>query len=914
MPPQYPIGRDGDDNSSIEETNTDYELSASSLSLSNETKKPLHASDQWIISVKDEQFPPNVDWIKDFESNPDEPFKKSYRAGIPLIEVDPNAPKIRVGITFLEGRDRPSVAQAEMSKVSYREPPQQTPQWRVFTAATLLKRFDVGSDLSINRRDDSHNILEDRKERMKMLKSPTSPDRNRQIPQRVLTRTPSEEDNSKAVIKRNIQDHTLTIDSDQVKLIHGTNSTDQEFDITCTLVEIDMFSMRDLMRNYRTIIQSGKRNMTSKDTIQILDTMINDVRCLCTRSPRLFRMGTRSAIAQSKRTMYGVDYTSLFATLTTSEGIRKIVEKSSAFYLSLNENKSDQDSIRPKFLQMLVLLLSLLNNDDLSKIRKVLEDTFRIPGDRSNLELLIMKVLPLGSINPSVFLEDLWDAYRPFDKLPRDFEESMHPAIWKDLQIDLAVKGYVVPVPTEIYGMTSLNSGNSGIEDDLEAMFNSANNNSEPPRFAREQPQTFKQEPTSHRGMSWFASWPRDGVNMSTVFKYLQHDGNQRDGNSKQGTVRAINEIPHLEITAEDGRDNTILAWFTNKVQYRISARDPETISSMEKGQYVLRAVDNETVSNLEIDDDILNEPFIEATTHLNGLLKDIRYYFGGKDHKRRSGLSVASVFSSNKPSVTSFTPINEPTEATKVRADVVSPSGERTCCAVAFKIGNRVVYRDDILREMSSTLSQLKNAVERMDKEVERFLPKRVIDEASRLQKAQVAKLNDTLNKVKAFMEDARIKRGEVQGIRREYPEDPITRVIYPSVIQTTGEKPEWQDYKTQLKTDGARLFVLSKKLTVESVSPGDDHIVKLTFAGCAFTLSVEPLTSGTPSDISPKVSPRSIVLWVGYYLVVVAASETQEHSVLGYCRVISQKRGPESKRRVSGVQHMKSVLSVLV
>jgi hypothetical protein len=92
--------------------------------------------------------------------------------------------------------------------------------------------------------------------------------------------------------------------------------------------------------------------------------------------------------------------------------------------------------------------------------------------------------------------------------------------------------------------------------------------------------------------------------------------------------------------------------------------------------------------------------------------------------------------------------------------------------------------------------------------------------------------------------------------------------------------------------------------------VTPGDDHVVKLTFTGCAFTLSVEPLTSGTPLDISP----RSIVLWVGYYLVVVATSETQEHSVLGYCRVISQKRGPDSKGRVPGVQHMENVLSVFV
>jgi hypothetical protein len=831
-------------------------------------------------------------------------FKKSYRASIPLDEVDPNAPKIRVGITFLEGRDRPSVAEAEMNKVSYREPPQQTPQWRVFTAATLLKRFDVGSDLSINRRDDSHNILEDRKERVKMLKSRTSPDRNRQIPQRVLTRTPPEEYNSKDVIKPNIQDLTLTIDSDQVKLIHRTNSTDQEFDITCTLVEIDMFSMRDLMR--RNNLQSGKHNMTSTDTIQLLDIMINDVRCLCIRSPRLFRMGTRSAIAQSKRTMYGVDYASMFVTLTTSEGIRNIVEISSCYYLSLFENKIAQDWIRPGFLQMLVLLLSMLNNADLDRIRVMLESTFQIPGDRANLELLIMKVLPLASINSSVFLQDLSGAYQPLVNRAGRSDDISNQSLWRDFQLDLSQKGYILPLPTMNEGPSSQTTGSNGIADALETALESMSVESQPPlNSTREEQKPADKDLISRKGISWLAPWPRDGVRTSTVLRHLQHDGNLREiGDTIQRGMRAVNDIPSLDIVTE------VIAEFKNLGQYRVSAIGSGYISSMEKGQYVLTAVEDATVSKLEIDDDILNEPIIEAIRHYERLLKDIRSY---SDEGRRRG-SVASLFSSKRPSVTAFTPINEPTEATKVRADVVSPSGERTCCAVAFKIGDRVVYREDILREMNSTLSELKNAVERMDKEVERFLPKKVIDEASRLQQAQAAKLTDTLNKVKALMEDARIKRGEVQGIRREYPEDPITRVIYPSVTQTTGEKPEWQDYKTQLETDGARLFVLSKKLTVESVSPGDDHIVKLTFAGCAFTLSVEPLTSGTPSDISPKVSPRSIVLWVGYYLVVVAASETQEHSVLGYCRVISQKRGTYSKGRVRGVQHMKNVLSVLV
>lgn len=411
-------------------------------------EEPLHAGIQRTIRIKDEKVPPNVAWIKDFEGSPDQTFKKTYSAGIALDVIDPKVPIIRVGITFLEGRDENSVVKAEMWAASYHEPPQQTPQWRVFTAATLLKRFEVGDDLSIERKDDSHCILKNREERTKILRPPAPADRNRRTPKSIFKRTPPEEE---ALAEHNYKDHTLTIDSGQVKLIHGKYNPHQDFDIVCTMIEIDMFSMRDLMRNYHTSVQSEKRNMATKEVLQMLNTMINDVRHLFTRSPRLLRMGTRSAIARSKMTLYGVDYTSRFSTLATSEGIRKLLEKFSLYYLSLNENKSDQDSLRPKFLQTLVLLLSLLNDEDLSKVNSALESTFQIPRDRPNLELLIMKVLPLTSINPSVFLEDLWDAYRPFDKIPRCFEENMHPAIWKDLQIDLAVKGYVVPVPTDLW-------------------------------------------------------------------------------------------------------------------------------------------------------------------------------------------------------------------------------------------------------------------------------------------------------------------------------------------------------------------------------------------------------------------------------------------------------------------------------
>jgi hypothetical protein len=42
-----------------------------------------------------------------------------------------------------------------------------------------------------------------------------------------------------------------------------------------TLIEIDMQSIYSLLANFREIISSGGRNVSSKDITVILDTMIN---------------------------------------------------------------------------------------------------------------------------------------------------------------------------------------------------------------------------------------------------------------------------------------------------------------------------------------------------------------------------------------------------------------------------------------------------------------------------------------------------------------------------------------------------------------------------------------------------------------------------------------------------------------
>jgi hypothetical protein len=903
-------GNDGEGDSTPEDLPRQHEPTiAETAMVTLEEQASTVQKDQMIISVLEVQFPPpGLEWLKDFERNPDSPIKKSYRRGILQAQVDKDAPVVKVGITFLAGADKPSVIAAEMSKVSDEKPFQKSPEWRVFTAVTLLTKFEVGDDLLIHHKDDSAEIFKKSNERKRISEGKPA-EKDQGSFQKLLSKQNSGSQpggQSQEIVKRNIFDHTLTIDSDEVKLLHGIIGDDHGFDIACTLVEIDMFSMRDLMMNFRTIVQSGGRNVKSKDILAILDTMINDVRRLCTRSPRLFRMSTRSLIAYSKDTRYGVDYGSNFATLTTSAGIRKLIDKSSTYYLSLDEKSTDREYIRPKFLQMIILLLSFLNNKDLGDISHVLESSFHIPGDRANLELLIMKVLPLSSISSEVFLEGLYDVYKPPKERKEDYGYKLQAKIWEELQQDIAAKGYILPVYIEPSGPGGLNSDSNveavDLEVELQQMELEAAGSSSPvPEGDR--------HGGNQRAGSWRAPWPEGGLTTSTIFKSLQHDGLLRDKeNSKRGTIRDMNDIPHLEITSED-HNNKLEAIFTNKKRYQVQAEDLELISDMKEDLYVLTSLEDETTPTLEIASSILNQPFIDATQELNNLVLKIRAYLSGRTQKQGA---FARVLQNNAPSVTSFAPVDEPTEAKWLWAEIVQSTGERQRVAEVFKMSNKVVYRDDILRDMNSSLSKLDKAVKRLEKEVGKFSAKKGTDDGAK----EVEECTTIRGIIKRFMGEAETKRTELHAIHRKYPEDPITKVIYPSFAQTNGEKREWQKFQTQLKRTDDRLIVKSKKLVIESAYPANDFALELSFVNSALKLCVEPLTANSESEPEFNLRPGDTLLWIGYYVVLVEPVEEviSGQIVLGYFRVRSQKWESRQSGGRLGESSLKDVVSVLV
>ena len=698
-----------------------------------------------------------------------------------------------------------------------------------------------------------------------------------------------------SLIKRDIQDHVLNIDSDYIDVIHKVSEVTNEYEIVSTLIEIDMQSICSLLANFREILSSGGRNLSSKDIHVILDTMINDVRRLSSRSPTLFRLATRSTITKSDDTRYGFDYGNVFATITTSEGIRIFVERSVSCYLSLDDNTTDEEIVRPKFLQMLVMLLALLNDHDLQIIGSLFEDTFKIPGDREGLELLILKVLPLTSINSKVFMEDLLVAcnYNLVGVSLREPKQQMEQ--WNKLQEDLAEKGYILPVLTRQAGDDDFH------EDDLEAFLKQQElEDHDPvgiPRTSTGMSAGFSSNDlVSQYPRSWLAPWPQEkGLRDTTIFRHIQHCGKLRkEGNFQQETVKAVNKIPYLDMTSED-KENEYLAVFANGARFRVRSEDPDNISAMKRNKYTLRDTENNMIVDLDIETEVLNGPFVEATKQHNYLVDKINHFIGGRKERRKT------IFS-NKSAFTTFTCLEEPTEAMRVWAELVPPSGQRQLCAEAFKLGDRIVFREDILRNMGDTLSRLNANVLRIEKAIPTYRAKISDEETNRMQESSIKKLLENLDVIKTLQGDATRKRADLrQQSDVPLPSDPISEVIYTNFIGTSGEKPEWQTYTSQLTAARDRLIIKSKILKVDKAVMGD--VTKLEFHSSKLCLTVQSLTSSSPineDDIPPPIKEENLVLLLGYYVVHVEPHMTLKNGYLvhAYYRVLSQKRGEAVSR----------------
>jgi hypothetical protein len=231
-------------------------------------------------------------------------------------------------------------------------PDQKLALWRLHTAGALLTNFSVRKDMTVHAVDNTAAVVDAYRRRQSgegLFVDPSVP--------------------SRALSHRRKPDRLVTIDSDNVHIVRDLSN--KKWDLEAVLIEVDQSSLMSLISNYQQVIRRGGPDLPMAETLQLLDTMIEDARRLCIRSPVLFRMSTRKLIVASKNTRYGVDDGVMFKTLTTSAGIRNILELSASYYNSLpdsiqasSERQQIRAEVRPRFLQMVVLLLALLNDSE----------------------------------------------------------------------------------------------------------------------------------------------------------------------------------------------------------------------------------------------------------------------------------------------------------------------------------------------------------------------------------------------------------------------------------------------------------------------------------------------------------------------------------------------------------------------
>lgn len=219
--------------------------------------------------------------------------KRTFVGGRPTADVIEDAPVLKVGLSFLAGSHEAKITKAEQIDMmkETRKPEQMSAEWRVRTAGTLLRDFNVREDLTVVSKDRSAQAADSAKNRP----------RSRFLLSGAFKARSESKLESMARVRSKEFD-AVTIDSDLVTIVHDIHTCPGEFDLECALIEVDGPSLGNLIVRYRKLIEGRGPAMNVDQTRDLLEIMMEDVRRLCHRSPILFRMSTRSRIIKSKFT------------------------------------------------------------------------------------------------------------------------------------------------------------------------------------------------------------------------------------------------------------------------------------------------------------------------------------------------------------------------------------------------------------------------------------------------------------------------------------------------------------------------------------------------------------------------------------------------------------------------------------
>ena len=341
--------------------------------------------------------------------------------------------------------------------------------------------------------------------------------------------------------------------------------------------------------------------------------------------------------------------------------------KSASYFNSLDPAGTKDETqrlIRPRFLQMIVLLLSLLNDEDLGEIRDFLQSTYGINADRGHIEMLFLKVIPLLSINSKVFLKELVSALEGIH-IPDPMEEQYFGYYWDTFVRNTLQKGYILPG-----GVADLGSGHS----------------------------------------SWVPKWPEEGIKSSEVFNGLQYAG------SAGGKLRTFNDIPPLELRPEQGtKDLTVV--LTNNEKYLMNPMDLEQITLLSVGVYSLReAQDGGRHADLQIFERVLSHQSTNGVDQLN-------YIISQWNNWRNSASGQSSIlrpFHRGKiRDLPLFQEYRSQGRLTQNIADLLL-NGDRL--AISYKINGHKITRNNAIQILAQEARKIKEVVHHIESHLPYF------------------------------------------------------------------------------------------------------------------------------------------------------------------------------------------------
>lgn len=746
------------------------------------------------------------------EAEDEDHFAASYYNGSQIKALYPDAWAPTVSIVFMPGLDRIKVDQMEEQGMTQEAPNQRSPRWRTLTSGNFLAYLEFDDNLTLSRVDRTPEVLA-------------------QMRRRGVSNV-TDNRSSTALFRVAREDRLITIKSENVTIVNIL--TPGSTDLEATLIEVDKGSLFNLVIDFHRFVRDGGAalNTDIESRVKLLEVMIEDASRLAIRSPILFRMSTRQQIARSRNTRYGVDHGSMFETITTSVGIKNIISKSAACFNSLataGESNDEQASIRPKFLQMLVLLLSLLNDADLGSIASFLEKTYRIKADRRHLEILILKVLPLQSINKSIFVREMVNAVETRPQRMPDNEEK----IWNGFIAQLLRDGYVLPGFTQQMGQLE---------------------------------------------RSWVVKFPDgEGFKDSYVFRNLQY----HDEHS------TINVIPPIDLSMNH-RTGEVTSVLTDNNRYLIAVGDHQKITGMVFGEYsVTEAAGPKRTCDLSISEIFVNDYLNKAIQRTNHVLGIVNSYFATvKPQQRKLVKGDALVRRLSRK----FEELNLPIMSTKTkRYPDIASCGRLTTheaklngklLAVAYKVEGKKIARRDLIRNMATDLRKVRTTLHHIDIEVQRYSGKKK-NEATKQTIVSLQKELPAIHQCLGYAEQN--KQALEQQDKLDVGDEPIVQTIFPGSVIAKGVV-HWSQYNMRLSSGDRELRVEANRRQVRKFSWVSDEIAEVWLGtpglggdqGLQFFVS--PLKRIRPEQRQWEIRANDHVLMVGQYIVVIQNEQEDE------------------------------------